>query len=225
VCDPAGAELRLFRRATAGERRWVQDVVEALRGAAYKTVKQLRADLDWAEGMGRDQFEEMLNAMLRAGLIAMESAEFEKDGKVIPYRRISLTDAGLEVRATTPLRLLISDGVVAEFGSAPTAPTHDPKPGRGAPKGPDGRAEKKAQPVVNLTPESQALAGRLREWRAAEAKRLGLPPYMVLQERTLAELAQVRPGNPNQLLMIDGIGPAKVEKFGAAILGLCRAGE
>jgi ATP-dependent DNA helicase RecQ len=224
VCDPAGAELRLFRRATSGERHWVQDVVEALRGAAYKTVKQLRTDLDWAEGMGRDQFEEMLNAMLRAGLIAMEAAEFEKDGKVIPYRRISLTDAGLEIRATTPLPLLISDGVVAEFGGAP-APAHDPKPGRVAPKGPDGRAEKKAQPVVNLTPESQALAGRLREWRTAEAKRLGLPPYMILQERTLAELAQARPSNPNQLLTIDGIGPAKVEKFGAAILGLCRAGE
>jgi hypothetical protein len=28
-------------------------------------------------------------------------------------------------------------------------------------------------------------------------------------------------GNQKQLLKIDGIGPAKVEKFGEAILGLC----
>ena len=78
---------------------------------------------------------------------------------------------------------------------------------------------------MSLTPESQALAGRLREWRAAEAKRLGLPAYMVLQDKTLAALAQVRPGNPRQLLTIDGIGAAKAERFGAAILVLCGAGQ
>jgi superfamily II DNA helicase RecQ len=48
---------------------------------------------------------------------------------------------------------------------------------------------------------------------------------MVLQDKTLMELAQVRPGNPRELLTIDGIGAAKAEKFGADILKLCRAGE
>jgi len=46
---------------------------------------------------------------------------------------------------------------------------------------------------------------------------------MVLNDRTLTALVVSRPGNPRQLLEIDGIGPAKVEKFGAAILGLCSA--
>lgn len=228
VCDPAGAVLRLFRRPTAGERTWVQDVVEALRGAAYKTVKGLRTELDWAEGMGRDQFEELLGAMLRAELIEVADAEFEKDGKVIPYRKISLTDAGLHVRAATPLPLLISDGVVEEFSGAVAAPVRDRKgkvaaPGKGTH---ESRPRKSADTAaVSLTPESQALAGRLREWRAAEAKRLGLPAYMVLQDKTLAALAQVRPGNPRQLLTIDGIGAAKAERFGAAILVLCGAGQ
>ncbi len=95
VCDPAGAVLRLFRRATPRERRWVQDVIEALRAAAYKTVKGLRTELRWAESMSRDEFEELLSAMQRAGLIEVENTEFEKDGKVIPYRKISLTDAGV----------------------------------------------------------------------------------------------------------------------------------
>jgi superfamily II DNA helicase RecQ len=204
----------------------VQDVVEALRGAAYKTVKGLRTELDWAEGMGRDQFEELLNAMFRAGLIEVEDAEFEKDGKVIPYRKISLTAAGLHVRATTPLELLISDGVVEEFGGAVAVPTRDRKARATASRGPAPKARKSAETAqVQLTPESQALAARLREWRAAEAKRLGLPAYMVLQDRTLAVLAQVRPGNPRQLLTIDGIGAAKVERFGAAILGLCGTGD
>jgi len=34
-------------------------------------------------------------------------------------------------------------------------------------------------------------------------------------------LAHARPRNPKELLTIDGIGPAKVEKYGDAILGLC----
>ena len=144
---------------------------------------------------------------------------------MIPYRKISLTDLGLEVRGITPVGLLISDGVVDEFCSAVAAPVRDRRM-KGAPaKGSSARAGKSAETMqVQLTPESQALAARLRGWRAMEAKRLGLPAYMVLQDRTLAVLAQVRPGNPNQLLAIDGIGPAKVEKFGEAILGLCAAG-
>jgi ATP-dependent DNA helicase RecQ len=48
---------------------------------------------------------------------------------------------------------------------------------------------------------------------------------MVLHERTLTRVAAMRPRNPNQLLAIDGIGEAKVEKFGAAILELCRSDE
>jgi superfamily II DNA helicase RecQ len=43
----------------------------------------------------------------------------------------------------------------------------------------------------------------------------------VLHDRTLTALASARPGNTIELLGIDGIGPAKVEKFGAVILGLC----
>ena len=192
--------------------------VEALRNAAYKTVKRLRTELAWADAMSRDQFEELLNAMLRIDLIGMEDAEFEKDGQIIPYRKIRLTDTGLEVRATTPLALLISDGIVEEFGSA------NANPGRKA-KGDVARAvlakRDSARPEsrktaaispAQLTPASQALAARLKEWRAEEAKRLRVPAYMVLQDKTLAALAQARPGNPNQLLEIDGIGPAKVEK-------------
>jgi superfamily II DNA helicase RecQ len=74
---------------------------------------------------------------------------------------------------------------------------------------------------VQLSAEGEALAARLREWRAAEAKRLGVPVYLVLQNRTLDALAQERPANPRQLLEINGMGPAKVERFGEAILGLC----
>src|SRR5581483_392463 len=67
ICDPGGAILRLFRHANARERHWVQEVIEALRGSAYKTPKGLRAELPWAESLDRNDFEDLLGAMLRAG--------------------------------------------------------------------------------------------------------------------------------------------------------------
>ncbi len=215
VCDPAGAQLRLFRRATPWERQRVQDIVEALRTTSYKTVKRLHEEFDWSESMNRDQFEELLGAMTRAELIETENAEFEKDGKIIPYRKVSLTDTGLEVRSTTPLPLLISDGVAAEFGASEA-------PARNRKKAATPKAQKNSPPEpVELTAEAESLAARLRDWRASEAKRLRVPPFLVLHDRTLTHVAATRPRNTNQLLEIDGIGPGKVEKFGAAILDLC----
>ena len=62
--------------------------------------------------LSRNEFDGLLDAMVRAGLIEIEEAEFEKDGEVIRFRKVRLTEAGLEVRPATPLELLISDGIV-----------------------------------------------------------------------------------------------------------------
>jgi superfamily II DNA helicase RecQ len=83
-----------------------------------------------------------------------------------------------------------------------------------------GIKTKEAVPV-QLSAAGEALASRLKEWRAAEAKRLRIPAYIVMHDRSLTAVAHARPQTPRQLLEIDGIGPAKVEKFGEAILGLC----
>jgi superfamily II DNA helicase RecQ len=121
--------------------------------------------------------------------------------------------------------LLISDGVVEEFVVTP-ADGGRKKKAVSASDGNKGNGRKRGEnhgqtAALELTPQAQALAERLREWRTAEAKRLRVLPYVVLHDRTLTEMARVRPRNPNQLLAIDGIGSAKVEKFGAAILDLC----
>ena len=231
VCDPGGAELRLFRHATAWERQRIQDMLEMLRGVGYKTVKQLRDELDWSDAVSRGQFEEFLNAMARAGLIEIENAEFEKDGRVIPFRRISLTEDGERVRPTTPLPLLIGDGVVEEFSPVREAPARERKKKkaktteRGTSTGVAREAKKAraAEPeILELDREATALAEKLKEWCTSEARRLRLPPYFILNDQTLKRVAAARPRNQNQLMAIDGLGPSKVEKFGAAILELCR---
>jgi len=222
VCDPGGAVLRQFRWASEGERAIVQSVVEELRAVDYKAVGTLQRNLDLAGRLSRDDFEALLDAMVRAGLTEIEEAEFEKDGEVIRFRKVRLTERGLEVRPGTALELLLSDGIVKEFGGHTGAAARARKAKAGA--GKTAKKKEADEAPVNLSAAGEAVAARLREWRTAEAKRLGLPAYMVLNDRTLNALAQERPKNPKQLLDVSGMGPAKVEKFGEAILELCGAG-
>jgi len=228
ACDPAGAVLCLFRRATPVERTHAQDVIESLRGASYKTIKQLMSDLSWAERVGRDDFEQLLAAMQRAGLVASEEAVFEKDGRVIPYRKMSLTEEGLGIRETTPLALLLSDGIAEEFASADPGMKRKRKMESGGKSSGLKSSGAKASggatsESVELTSTSAALAAKLKEWRTSEAKRLHVPPFIVCHDRALNAVAAARPENLRQLLEVDGIGPAKAEKFGEAILEICRS--
>jgi superfamily II DNA helicase RecQ len=217
VCDPAGAVLRQFRRMLATERVIVQEIIDDLRQVDYKATGTLQRGIDSLGRLTRNEFEGLLDAMVRAGLVEIEESEFEKEGQSIRFRKVRLTDVGLEVRPTTSLAILISDGIVNELGGAAKAAAKSKKP-----KAPAATATKKADAgPVQLSADDEALATRLREWRAAEAKRMRVPAYVVLHDRTLTALAQARPGNPRQLLEIDGMGPAKVEKFGEAILSLC----
>jgi superfamily II DNA helicase RecQ len=234
VCDPAGAVLRLFRRAAAAERELARAIVEELRGVAYKAAGTLQRSLGGAARMSRGEFDGLLGAMAQAGLIEMEEAEYEKDGEVRRFRKVRLTDAGREMRAGNPVELLISDGIVEEFSGRVEAAGRAKKgkaaAGKEATKpglagaGKAGTAKAETAAAARLPAEGEALAARIREWRGAEAKRLRVPAYVVMHDRTVTALAQTRPRSPKELLAIDGIGPAKVEKFGEAILGLCAGG-
>ena len=52
-----------------------------------------------------------------------------------------------------------------------------------------------------------------------------MPPYVVASDRSLRDIAALRPADPEALQTAHGIGPAKVEKYGAAILAIVCAAE
>ena len=66
------------------------------------------------------------------------------------------------------------------------------------------------------------LRERIRRWRLARSKEESLPAYCVVDNKTLELIAEARPQSERALLRIKGIGPKKVDKYGAALLGLCR---
>jgi len=47
-----------------------------------------------------------------------------------------------------------------------------------------------------------------------------IPPYAVFTDATLAALAERRPTTDEELMAIAGIGPRKLERYGAAVRDL-----
>jgi DNA helicase-2/ATP-dependent DNA helicase PcrA len=59
---------------------------------------------------------------------------------------------------------------------------------------------------------------KLRAWRLARAKSDGVPPYVVFHDSVLHDIAEVRPASLGELAQISGVGPAKLERYGADVL-------
>jgi ATP-dependent DNA helicase RecQ len=63
----------------------------------------------------------------------------------------------------------------------------------------------------------------LRTWRREEAQERNVPPYVIFSDKTLRELARVRPTTLYELRFIYGIGDAKLEAFGSAVIEIVRS--
>ncbi|HXH39946.1 MAG TPA: RQC domain-containing protein, partial [Thermoanaerobaculia bacterium] len=80
------------------------------------------------------------------------------------------------------------------------------------------RSPAASSPLDPLQPHDRELFERLRTWRRSEAEHRGVPPYVIFSDKTLRELARVRPTTLLQLRGIYGIGDAKLEAFGDALV-------
>ena len=137
-----------------------------------------------------------IEAALGAGLLAATDDA---------YRTLSLTRAGREVMAGRDARVAL------------TLPA---PPAARAPRRRTSKVLAAAASAAAAGPADPARIEALREWRRAEATRRAVPAYVVLHDRTLAALAAARPSNLSDLAAIPGIGPAKLEAYGRAILDL-----
>ena len=82
-------------------------------------------------------------------------------------------------------------------------------------------AAQKDQARALLTGEHDvALFDALRDWRLEVARETDKPAYTVLTDATLAAIAEIRPSGIAELARVNGIGPAKIDKYGATILAI-----
>jgi ATP-dependent DNA helicase RecQ len=67
---------------------------------------------------------------------------------------------------------------------------------------------------------AEATFQSLREWRANVARDRGVPAYVIFHDSTLRAMATSRPATLDDLRGVSGVGDAKLEAFGPAVLGI-----
>jgi ATP-dependent DNA helicase RecQ len=87
-----------------------------------------------------------------------------------------------------------------------------------------GRSRKRrgAAPL-EVTVADLPLFDALRAWRRSEAVTQQVPPYIIFSDRTLADIAREKPKTYAALSAVNGVGEAKLEHYGAAVIEIVRA--
>jgi DNA helicase-2/ATP-dependent DNA helicase PcrA len=98
---------------------------------------------------------------------------------------------------------------LAELGVVAAAPAGSMRSGRGS------------GTKVELD-DGDPIVAALRTWRSEECARIAKPAYVVFDNKTLAAIAAQRPASIGELAEVSGVGPAKLERYGEAVLDVVR---
>jgi len=169
-------------------------IAQTLVGSRSKDVLDVGLDRLTTYGLLRDFGEDyvwaLLNELIKTGCVEVSAGQ---------YPTLSLTPLGRHVMLKKQtISLTLPERVVTpkrRRGDACVAPT--------APQDYDAK-----------------LFDALRDWRREKAGAMGIPAYLIYPDRTLQELARVKPQTEAELLEVKGIGPAKARQFGAETLAI-----
>jgi DNA helicase-2/ATP-dependent DNA helicase PcrA len=94
------------------------------------------------------------------------------------------------------------------------------RPLHGEPPAPHRAPRPTAPPRTHQPTADGPVMEALRAWRLQRARADAMPAYVIAHDSVLAEIAARRPGSLEQLGRVPGIGPAKLERYGAEILAI-----
>ena len=148
-----------------------------------------------------------------AEIVTTHTDVFEKDGRSISYRRLTLTRYGEEVTAETLAEL----DIPVKMPARKKTPSSRSRSRTGSQS--KSRSKKGTAPA---TPQDAKLEASLRAWRKEEAKKNSVPAFRIMTDRTLLGVTEARPRNEAALLAVYGAGPSLVAKHGEQILQIVR---
>lgn len=121
------------------------------------------------------------------------------------------------VSASAPARASVPASASASAPARASASAHTPAPAaeRVLERLPDDAADE-------LEEHDRPLFEALRARRAELARALKVPPYVVAHDRTLRDIARIRPTDADDLALARGMGRAKITKYGEELLRVVR---
>jgi ATP-dependent DNA helicase RecQ len=203
VAARAGDDAEIVvRKALAGvarlkRRAGLTALATSLHGKSTQRVRQLGLDELSTHGILKDHDQAWILSLLRrlmtAALIDVTDGDFP-----VPY----LTSEGVRVmKAAAPARVLLPP---------PAARSRSKKRDRSAER------PKEKTPAAGDATLFEALKSARRE----QAQTKGVPAYVICHDRTLVDMAARRPRDHHELQQVHGMGPARIDAYGAAFLAV-----
>ncbi|WP_437281797.1 ATP-dependent DNA helicase RecQ [Sorangium sp. So ce375] len=242
----------LVRRALAGVARvkggaGMQAVASMLVGDTNERVRRMGLDrlstFGVLAGKSHDEAMSILRALLANDWIDLTTGEFPVPLITPAGWRVMRGDVAARVRLPLPAARrrpprraapgpspAARPPAAAPSGTARTPPalqafssaaTHDDA-ARPAQTAPLPASREQAASGVELEERDVPLFEALRAHRAALAKEKSLPAYVIAHDRTLREIARIRPASLDDLALARGMGQAKISSYGEGILRVVR---
>jgi ATP-dependent DNA helicase RecQ len=201
----------------------IERIAQVLTGSSVREVLDRGLDriptYGKLAGMPAEQVKDLLNVLADAGLIERHGIAGGRPGAFV----LALTPEGRRVaKGEARPELALPQAAPRRARRAKTVPQPRGRSGR-APSGlsrlPGPDADHSETSLEAPVPDP-ALLERLKAWRREEARRKGLPSYVIFHDSTLEELAAVHPRDRAGLERVRGIGPAKLEAYAEPLLAL-----
>jgi ATP-dependent DNA helicase RecQ len=187
--------------ARAQRRAGMQAIAEMLHGHVSAKTERFGFDKLTTFGLLKDRSHDWIVALLRA-LLTAGWIDLTPTEHPVPY----LTRAGQAVMmGQAPARIVLPAEPRRSRAAGASSRRHRP------------RAVDTSAP---LSSDEQQLFEKLRAQRAEISKEVHLPAYVIAHDRTLIDMVKKRPQSPDALRAVHGMGPSRVEQYGARFLSV-----
>src|SRR5690606_38001912 len=181
-----------------GQRFGAAHLVDILRGADTAKIRQFGHDALSTYGIGTELDAPQSRSVFRQ-LVAAGMLEVDLEG----HGALRLSDASAAV---------LKGERSVSLRSEPPAQARRRKR--------DSTAGSAAAAPVDLPADAAERFEALRAWRAESARVQNVPAYVIFHDRTLREIALAPPADVEGLARIPGVGAAKLDRYGDALLAV-----
>ena len=186
-----------------GQRFGAAHVVDVLLGGDTARIRELGHQQLSVYGIGKEldrgQWRSLFRQLTSQGYLVSDEASHGglRLGEADRVKPLLRGEASLALRLAPPAKERRRGGAAGGSGS-----------GSGGATGPGGLPE-------NV---DASLLAALKAWRLQQAREQAVPPYVVFHDRTLLEIASRLPADLDALSQVSGVGAAKLERYGQAVL-------
>ncbi len=193
------AQLALATIMDTGERFGQAHIIDVLRGANSEKVRKFNhqkcACYGDGSNLGKQAWQSILRQMTSSGLLKIDIAGYGGLHITGKGRQVSKGKEEFKYRKET----------LIEKSHTTSKPS-------------------KSVPHIELSGRDQKLLGELKKLRLQLAKNKNVPAYVIFPDKTLIEMAAIRPTTESQFAQIKGVGHAKLKEFASKFIDVIHNG-